>query len=244
MPVSPCPGRTSRMRRTWTPQTRARGRRLSRASCGTSAALVEELRGALLRPHARGQAHLRRPGPLPVPPAQLRVPGGLRGDPGRVPGDLPRHREGGGAAGRRRSGTAWTSRPRSASWCAIDPGYRRSSPTSRLDSFITTSAYQFVELNAESPAGIAYNEVLVDVFLELPVMKRFQERWHAAPLPRPGAAAGDARSPATARRGAGRSSPPSPSWTTRTCPPAPSTTSSASSSSDRAIPRSCATRAT
>jgi len=59
----------------------------------------------------------------------------------------------------------------------IDPGYRRSSPTSRLDSFITTDAYRFVELNAESPAGIAYNEVLVDIFLELPVMKRFQERW-------------------------------------------------------------------
>ena len=60
---------------------------------------------------------------------------------------------------------------------AIDPGYRRSSPTSRLDSFITTSAYQFVELNAESPAGIAYNEVLVEIFLELPVMKKFQERY-------------------------------------------------------------------
>jgi len=59
----------------------------------------------------------------------------------------------------------------------IDPGYRRSSPTSRLDSFITTDAYRFVELNAESPAGIAYNEVLVEIFLDLPVMKRFQERW-------------------------------------------------------------------
>jgi len=59
----------------------------------------------------------------------------------------------------------------------IDPGYRRSSPTSRLDSFITTDAYRFVELNAESPAGIAYNEMLVDIFLDLPVMKRFQERW-------------------------------------------------------------------
>jgi len=59
----------------------------------------------------------------------------------------------------------------------IEPGYRRSSPTSRLDAFLTPSAYQFVELNAESPAGIAYNEVLVDIFLELPVMKRFQERY-------------------------------------------------------------------
>jgi hypothetical protein len=60
---------------------------------------------------------------------------------------------------------------------AFPSGYRRSSPTSRLDSFLTTDAYRFVELNAETPAGIAYNEVLVDVFLKLPVMKKFQERY-------------------------------------------------------------------
>jgi hypothetical protein len=60
---------------------------------------------------------------------------------------------------------------------ALDPGYRRSSPTSRLDSFITTSAYQFVELNAETPAGAGYAEVLADVFLELPILRKFQERY-------------------------------------------------------------------
>ena len=60
---------------------------------------------------------------------------------------------------------------------AIDPGYARSSPTSRLDSFVTPSSYQYVELNAESPAGIAYNEVLADIFLELPVMRKFQEKF-------------------------------------------------------------------
>ncbi|HEY7409683.1 MAG TPA: hypothetical protein VII13_03015 [Vicinamibacteria bacterium] len=60
---------------------------------------------------------------------------------------------------------------------AIDPGYRRSSPTSRLDSFLTGDGFRFVELNAESPAGIAYNEVLVDLFLELPVVQKFQEKW-------------------------------------------------------------------
>jgi hypothetical protein len=60
---------------------------------------------------------------------------------------------------------------------AIDPGYKRSSPTSRLDSFVTPGSYQYVELNAESPAGIAYNEVLVDIFLELPVMKKFQDKF-------------------------------------------------------------------
>ncbi len=60
---------------------------------------------------------------------------------------------------------------------AIDPGYRRSSPSARLDSFLTTSKYQFVELNAETPAGIAYAEVLTEIFLELPIVKRFQERY-------------------------------------------------------------------
>jgi uncharacterized circularly permuted ATP-grasp superfamily protein len=63
---------------------------------------------------------------------------------------------------------------------AINPGYSRSSPTSRLDAFLTPSAYQFVELNAESPAGIAYNEVLAEIFLELPIVKKFQEHWNLA----------------------------------------------------------------
>jgi len=60
---------------------------------------------------------------------------------------------------------------------AIDAGYRRSSPTSRLDAFLTTSKYQFVELNAETPAGAAYSEILAEVFLEIPLVKKFQERW-------------------------------------------------------------------
>jgi hypothetical protein len=60
---------------------------------------------------------------------------------------------------------------------SIDPGYRRSSPTARLDSFLTTTAYQFVELNAETPAGIGYNEVLVEIFLGLPLVRKFQERY-------------------------------------------------------------------
>ncbi|HET7295132.1 MAG TPA: hypothetical protein VFM88_22130 [Vicinamibacteria bacterium] len=60
---------------------------------------------------------------------------------------------------------------------AIDPGYRRSSPSARLDSFLTTARYQFVELNAETPAGIGYAEVLTELFLELPIVRRFQERY-------------------------------------------------------------------
>jgi hypothetical protein len=60
---------------------------------------------------------------------------------------------------------------------AIDPGYATSSPTCRLDSFLTPSAYQFVELNAETPAGIAYAEALVEIFLELPILQKFQQRY-------------------------------------------------------------------
>ena len=60
----------------------------------------------------------------------------------------------------------------------IDPGYRAVSPTARLDSFLTDEAYSFVELNGESPAGIAYADAAFEIFESLPVMKRFAERYH------------------------------------------------------------------
>ncbi|HEX8069778.1 MAG TPA: hypothetical protein VF546_07500 [Pyrinomonadaceae bacterium] len=65
---------------------------------------------------------------------------------------------------------------------AIDPGYREVSPTSRLDSFLTADAYSFVELNGESPAGIAYADAAYDIFQSLPVMRRFAERYPVRPL--------------------------------------------------------------
>lgn len=69
----------------------------------------------------------------------------------------------------------------------IDPGYRAVSPTARLDSFLTEEAYSFVELNGESPAGIAYADAAYEIFQQLPVMKRFAEtynvrRFHGRPL--------------------------------------------------------------
>jgi len=64
----------------------------------------------------------------------------------------------------------------------IDPGYKAVSPTSRLDSFLTDAAYSFVELNGESPAGIAYADAAYDIFSALPVMKRFSERYNVRPL--------------------------------------------------------------
>ncbi|MCI0488816.1 MAG: hypothetical protein L0229_19670 [Blastocatellia bacterium] len=57
---------------------------------------------------------------------------------------------------------------------AVDPGYEEVSVTSRLDSFLTGERYSFVELNAECPAGIAYQDVAAEIFLQLPVMREFR----------------------------------------------------------------------
>lgn len=65
---------------------------------------------------------------------------------------------------------------------AIDPGYEPPTVSTRLDCFLTADGgFQSVEYNAESPAGIAYSDVLAELFLELPVMQRFQERYHVQP---------------------------------------------------------------
>jgi circularly permuted ATPgrasp domain protein len=58
---------------------------------------------------------------------------------------------------------------------SMSPGYDEISVTSRLDSFLTDQTYQFVELNAECPAGIAYQDVAAEIFLGLPVMRRFRQ---------------------------------------------------------------------
>src|SRR5258707_10358793 len=64
----------------------------------------------------------------------------------------------------------------------IDPGYKQVSPTARLDSFLTEGTYSFVELNGESPAGIAYADAAYEIFSRLPVMVKFCERFSARPL--------------------------------------------------------------
>lgn len=64
----------------------------------------------------------------------------------------------------------------------IDPGYRQVSPTARLDSFLTEDAYSYVELNGESPAGIAYADSATEIFKTLPVMQKFAERYEVCGL--------------------------------------------------------------
>ncbi len=60
---------------------------------------------------------------------------------------------------------------------AIDPKYKQVSASARLDSFLTEDAYSFVELNGESPAGIAFADSATEIFLQLPVMQKFAEKY-------------------------------------------------------------------
>src|ERR1700730_10199073 len=65
---------------------------------------------------------------------------------------------------------------------AVDPGYEEVSVTSRLDSFLTDESYQFVELNAECPAGIAYQDVAAEIFCDLPLMREFARQHKVTPM--------------------------------------------------------------
>ena len=64
-----------------------------------------------------------------------------------------------------------------------DPGFEASSPSSRLDGFIGDGVIRYVEYNAESPAGMAYNDELTAVFESLPVLAAFRKRWRVRTVP-------------------------------------------------------------
>jgi hypothetical protein len=64
----------------------------------------------------------------------------------------------------------------------IDPGYAQVLPTSRLDSFLTDTSYSYVELNGESPAGIAYADSATAIFESMPVMQKFAETYNVTGL--------------------------------------------------------------
>ena len=67
----------------------------------------------------------------------------------------------------------------------VNPGFRDSSPVSRLDAFFVAEAggMRFTEYNAETPAGGGYNDVLTEVFYGLPVMREFLRSWDVHPVP-------------------------------------------------------------
>jgi len=65
---------------------------------------------------------------------------------------------------------------------AVDHGFEHAATATRLDSFVTPDSWQFVEYNAESPAGMGYIDLLGELFRELPVMKAFEKRYTLRPL--------------------------------------------------------------
>jgi hypothetical protein len=66
----------------------------------------------------------------------------------------------------------------------IDPGYSFACVTSRLDAYLNGDDFQFLEYNAENPAGIADQSQLEKVLFSLPHMREFLARY-AHWLPRP-----------------------------------------------------------
>ncbi len=75
--------------------------------------------------------------------------------------------------------------PQEEALIAMSPGYAEPSAHSRMDTFLSVdgSSLQFVEYNAESPAAIAYEDLLSAAFLELPLMQTFAQRYQLRPLP-------------------------------------------------------------
>ena len=68
---------------------------------------------------------------------------------------------------------------------ALDPGYPSVSAFGRLDGFLAAdgSTCWFVESNLESPAGIGYDEAMVEIFDQLEIMRDFRKTYRAVALP-------------------------------------------------------------
>jgi hypothetical protein len=60
----------------------------------------------------------------------------------------------------------------------------RASTASRLDAFLLPESLKFAEYNGESPAGLGYAETLAEIFRDLPVMGKFENKFdvHSYPL--------------------------------------------------------------
>ncbi len=58
-------------------------------------------------------------------------------------------------------------------------------PLARIDAFLDPDdgAPRLTEINAETPAGPGYADAMTEIFLALPMMRRFAEHWVVRPLP-------------------------------------------------------------
>ena len=58
----------------------------------------------------------------------------------------------------------------------FDPGYRAVSVTSRLDTFLDSAGFKFLEYNAETPAGVGDQHELESMFTHVPLVREFLAR--------------------------------------------------------------------
>lgn len=63
--------------------------------------------------------------------------------------------------------------PEEIELAAIPTNVIRLSATARMDAFLTSTSFKFVELNAESPAGVGYTHMMAQIYRELPVFQQF-----------------------------------------------------------------------
>jgi hypothetical protein len=68
-------------------------------------------------------------------------------------------------------------RPEEERLARMHAGYGRASTASRLDAFLLPESLKFAEYNGESPAGLGYAETLAEIFRELPVMEKFEQKF-------------------------------------------------------------------
>jgi hypothetical protein len=74
-------------------------------------------------------------------------------------------------------------RPEEERLARMHVGYGRASTASRLDAFLLPESLKFAEYNGESPAGLGYAETLAEIFHELPVMGRFEQKFDVQSYP-------------------------------------------------------------
>lgn len=66
---------------------------------------------------------------------------------------------------------------------AIDPGYARMSVASLLDTFVNNGTLRFLEHVTDAPLGLAYGEILANLFLETGPMKEFKKKYTLTKMP-------------------------------------------------------------
>jgi len=74
-------------------------------------------------------------------------------------------------------------RPEEERLVRMHAGYGRASTASRLDAFLLPESLKSAEYNGESPAGLGYAETLAEIFRELPVMGKFEQKFDVQSYP-------------------------------------------------------------